>query len=699
MIRSTRIALALAVAIALPLSADEGMWLFNQPPREQILQKYGFQLTPAFLEHMQLAAVRFNNGGSGSFVSPDGLVFTNHHVGIDCIQKISSKENNFVANGFTAKSQADERACPDLELNVLLSIEDVTAKVEDGIQPSTPKPDAQRTRSANTANIESECTRSTGARCEVVPLYSGGQYHLYRYKKYTDVRLVFAPEFGIAFFGGDPDNFTYPRYNLDISFFRAYENGRPVKPKAWFPWSREGAQENELTFVPGNPGTTGRLATVAELEFARDVSYPFIHRRFASLIAALQAYSAQSPENERIARDNLFSQQNSYKAYTGFLSGLRDAGLMNRKREQEGRLRDAVQSDPARKAQYGAVWGEVAAAYQDFAAWYKPYWLLEKGATRASDMLRIARDLIRYADEKQKPDADRLKEYHEAGLASLEQELFSPAPLHPSMETAVLTDYFTFLQKELGAADPTVKAILQGRTPAQAAAHYVKNSNLSDIALRKQIAASPEAARTSKDGMIVLARVLDERARGLRKQFEDRVEAVERSSAARIARARLDVYGSDEYPDATFTLRLAYGPAKRYRNAKGQLVPWTTTFEGLHRKATGKDPYRLPQSWIEAKPALRMNTPFNFVTTADTHGGNSGSPTINTKGEVIGILFDGNLEGLPNRFLYTEEHARSVHVASQGIIEALRTVYKADRLLAEIGVTGTGLKRTQPSSR
>ncbi|HBY60799.1 MAG TPA: serine protease [Solibacterales bacterium] len=690
---------AACLTLALPLCGDEGMWLFNQPPRQQIREKYGFELSQTFLDHMRSASVRFNNGGSGSFVSPHGLVFTNHHVGIDCIQKISSKENDLIARGFEAKTQAEERSCPDLELNVLLSVEDVTEKVEEGVKPSTPKAEAQRLRSANTARLESECTKATGARCDVVPLFSGGQYHLYRYKKYTDVRLVFAPEFDIAFFGGDPDNFTYPRFNLDVSFFRAYEDGQPAKPAAWFPWSQEGAQENELSFVPGNPGTTGRLATMAELEFARDTAYPLVYRRLASLIATLKGFSARNAENERIARDNLFGQQNSYKAYTGFLSGLRDPNLMNRKREQEGKLRDAVLSDPAKKAEYGNVWNEVAAAYKDYATFAKPYYLYERYATRGSEMLRLGRDLLRYAEEKQKPDADRLKEYHESGLASLEQEMFSPAPIHPAMEIAVLADYFAFLRQEFGTADPTVKAIMKGRTPARAAAAFVNSSKIADVAVRKRIAASAEAARTSTDGMMVLARLLDERARQLRKQYEDRVEAVERSSAARIARARFAVYGSNEYPDATFTLRLAYGATKGYRNSKGETVPWATTFEGLYRRATGKDPYRLPPSWVAAKPAVRLNTPFNFVGTADTHGGNSGSPTINTKGEVIGILFDGNIEGLPNRFLFTDEMARSVHVASQGIIEALRAVYKADRLLAELGATGTGVKRALPSSR
>ncbi len=676
--------LVLAALWLAPASADEGLWLFEAFPKQRVGARYGFQVSDEFLDRLRLASLRV--GASGSFVSPNGLIFTNHHVALDCVQKLSTAEHNYVADGFWAATQAEEKPCPDMEANQLLRIQDVTARVRGAAPAEASDAEALRARLAEIARIEKECAAATGNRCDVVNLYSGGRYHLYEYKKYTDLRLVFAPESDIGFFGGDPDNFTYPRYCLDIAFFRAYENGKPASTPNYLPWSRQGVQEGELTFVPGNPGTTGRLMTVAQLEFSRDHYYPLIHRRLASLIRALETYSGQSAENERLAHDNLFSQQNSYKAYTGFLAGLRDPRLMELKRAEENKLRAAVEADPDKRKLYGEAWSAVAAAYEKFRQYYKAYWLLEFNPHRGSELLRIARDVLRLAVERRKPNDQRLREYRDSALPSLERQLYSPAPITDSMEIAVLADYFQFLRGELGAEDALVKAILNGRTPEQAARDYVGTSGLKEVAERKRLAADAEAARSSPDGMLRLARLLDEPARALRKRYEDEVEAALNASAAKIAQARFAVFGQEAYPDATFTLRLAYGAVRGYRDRSGRRIPYATTFEGLYRRATGKPPYRLPKRWLEARSALNLKTPFNFVTTADTHGGNSGSPTVNTRGEVVGILFDGNLESLPNRFVYTEEQARSVHVAAQGIVEALGKVYRADRLLAELGV-------------
>jgi len=681
-IRHLRVLVLAALWLA-PASADEGLWLFEAFPKQRVGARYGFQVSDAFLERLRLASLRV--GASGSFVSPNGLIFTNHHVALDCVQKLSTAEHNYVAEGFWAAAPAEEKPCPDMEANQLLRIQDVTARVQGAARAEAGDAEALRARLAEIARIEKECAAATGNRCDVVNLYSGGRYHLYEYKKYTDLRLVFAPESDIGFFGGDPDNFTYPRYCLDIAFFRAYENGKPASTPHYLPWSRQGVREGELTFVPGNPGTTGRLMTVAQLEFSRDHYYPLIHRRLASLIRALETYSAQSAENERLAHDNLFSQQNSYKAYTGFLTGLRDPRLMERKRAEESKLRAAVEADPGKRALYAEAWPAVAAAYEKFRQYYKPYWLLEYNPHRGSDLLRIARDVLRLAVERQKPNDQRLREYRDSALPSLERQLYSPAPITDSMEIAVLADYFEFLRSELGGEDPVVKAILNGRTPEQAARDYVGASRLKEVAERKRLAADAAAAGSSPDGMLRLARLLDEPARALRKRYEDEVEAALNSSAAKIAQARFAVFGQEAYPDATFTLRLAYGAVRGYRDRSGRRIPYATTFEGLYKRATGKPPYRLPKRWLEARSALNLKTPFNFVTTADTHGGNSGSPTVNRRGEVVGILFDGNLESLPNRFVYTEEQARSVHVAVQGIVEALGKVYRADRLLAELG--------------
>jgi hypothetical protein len=679
--------IAFAAAVSFPAAnADEGLWLFNEFPKQLVQQKYGFKTTDAFLNHLEEASVRFNNGGSGSFISPHGLLFTNHHVGLDCIQKLSSAEHDYTSNGFYAATEADERQCPDLEVNVLLAIRDVTGQVKGAVKSGATPAEANQQRKGAMSEIEKACNTETGRRCDVVTLYSGGMYQLYEYKKYTDVRLVFAPEIDIAQFGGDPDNFTYPRYDLDFAFFRAYENGKPAQVKEWLRWSREGVKDKELTFVSGNPGSTGRLATYAELEFSRDLSYPLVHSRLASLIRALEAYSAVSAENRRVAKENLWGMQNSYKAYTGFLAGLRDPGLMRAKREQEAKLRQMIAHDPQKRREFGAVWDQVAAAYDQYRTFYKPFWLLERAPGAGSDLFDIARDVLRYAEEKQKPNDKRLREFADTNLPAVEQEMYSPAPLSDSMEIAVLGNYLGFLRDQLGENDPAVKAALDGQTPEEAARRAVSTSKLKEIAERKRLAGNLEAVMASEDGMIRLARALDPEARRYRKEYEDKVEAVLAESKSKLAQARFAAYGSSEYPDATFTLRLTYGPVLGYKDAAGRAVPYATTFDGLYKHATGVAPFKLPKRWLDAKAALNLSTPFNFVTTTDTHGGNSGSPTVDEKNEIIGILFDGNIESLPNRFVFTDAQARSVHVASQGIVEALRVVYKADRVLKEIGM-------------
>jgi hypothetical protein len=688
-IRRRRLCAMAAVLVPLAsclLVADEGIWLFNHFPKEAVKQKYGFDVTDNFLDQLRLGSVKFVGVASGSFVSPKGLLFTNHHVASECIQQLSTREHDYMRDGFYAAAESEERRCPDLEADVLVSMEDVTAKVQEGVPAAAASAEAGRARRANMARIEKDCSTGSDVRCEVVTLYSGGQYSLYRYKKYTDIRLVFAPEDGIASFGGDPDNFTYPRYCLDMTFFRAYENGRPADTPHYLRWSKEGVKQGELVFVPGNPSTTGRLNTVAQLEFFRDVSYPLVHARLDSLVKTLLAYSARNAENKRVAVDNLLSQQNSLKAYTGFLTGLRDPRLMELKRREEAELRAAVSRDSKLAAAYGSAWDELAAAYKEYAEFYKPYWLLESAAGRGSDLFRIARDVVRLAEERPKPNDQRLREYRDSALPGLEESLYASIPITDSMEIAVLRDYLSFLRTSLGAGDPTVTSLLGGRSPESAARQYVATSKLKDIAERKRLAASAEAVQSSQDGMVRLALLLDGRARQLRKRYEDRVESVVNGAGAKVALARFAVKGASEYPDATFTLRLSYGPVKGYRSAGGKDIAYATDFEGLYKRATGKDPFRLPPRWVQARSKLNLGTPFNFVSTADTHGGNSGSPTVNTRGEVVGILFDGNIESLPDRFLYTEERARSVHVAVQGIVEALRKVYGADRLLNELGV-------------
>lgn len=663
-----------------PLPADEGMWLLNQPPKARIQKKYGFNLTQAFMDRLRLGSVRMNNGGSASFVSPNGLIFTNHHVASECIQQLSSAGHDYMNNGFLAESLAAEKACPSLEINILLEIADVTPRVRSEVPESTPAAEANQKRKAVLTAIEKECTEKSGNRCDVVTLYKGGQYHLYRYRKYTDIRLVFAPEVSIAAFGGDPDNFTYPRYCLDFAFLRAYENGKPASTPDYLRWSKTGARDKELTFVTGHPGSTGRLETQAALEFLRDKQYPYLLRYIDATIRTLLAYSAANAEQKREAQDDVISQQNSFKAYTGFLAGLRDADLMARKKDEEQTLR--ARGGPALEASLSRI----AAAYRIYREFDRELNLFERAPARASALLPIAIDVVRYGTEKAKPNDTRLREYVDPALPSLEQAMYSTAPVVASKEIAVLASYFRVIAAELGAENPVLRQILDGRSPEEAARRIMESTRLADVAERKRLASDPAAVAASADGMVRLARILDTEGRKHRKRYEDEVEGVLTAEAVTLEKTRFSITGTDDYPDATFTLRLAYGPVAGYRNAEGKAIPWATDFRGLYGRATGQDPFTLPPSWIKAKEKVRMSTPFNFVTTNDTHGGNSGSPTLNTRGEVIGILFDGNIEGLPNRFVYRDSRERSVHVASQGIAEALRSVYGAHQLLKELGV-------------
>ena len=664
--------------------ADDGIWLFNEFPRAAVKAKYGFDASDAFLKKLQTGSVRFNNGGSGSFVSGDGLVFTNHHVGADCIQKLSTKEHDFMQDGFTAKTQADERACPDLELNVLLKIENVSEKVKGAAPSGASASEAATKRRSEMSAIEKACADKTGHRCNVVTLFSGGQYHLYEYQKYTDIRLVFAPEKDIAFFGGDPDNFTYPRWDLDVTFFRVYENGKALHPMAFFPFSKEGAKKGELTFVSGNPGSTGRLMTYAEMELQRDVQVKLSMERTSSLIEALKDFSKLGPEQTRVALEEIFGNENSLKAYTGFMRGLQDPKFMAMKKAQEAGLRASIAKDPAKQKLYGSAWSEMEKIVGDYATFYRNVVVFENEPTNSSELMTIGRDVYRYATEKVKPNGERLREFADAGLESLEEAMYTKAPIDTGLEAAVIAEYLRFAQKQMGAGNAVLNEILQGRSPEVAAKDAVATTKLLSVEERKRFANSIDAARNEQDGILRIVRALEPEARKYRKMYEDRVQARQAVEKARIAQAQYSL-GGNVYPDATFTLRLSFGPAIGYKNAKGERVNWSTDFAGMYKHATGKEPFKLPQRWLEAKSALALRTPFNFVTTTDTHGGNSGSPTLNVKGEVVGILFDGNIEGLPNRYLYTDSMARSVHVASQGIVEALRKVYRADTLLKELG--------------
>src|SRR5256886_791882 len=562
--------------------ADEGMWLFNAPPLKQLKEKYQFEPTQQWLEHLQKASVRFNSGGSGSFVSANGLVITNHHVGADSLQKFGDEHHNYLRDGFYAKTQTEEKKCVDLELNVLMSIEDVTARVNGAVKAGTTSEQAANARKAVIAAIEKESKEKTGLRSDVVTLYQGGAYHLYRYKRCDDVRLVFAPEQQIAFYGGDPDNFEYPRFDLDICLFRVYENDKPARLQHYLKWSEAGVSENELVFVSGHPGRTSRLFTVAELEYVRDQRLPYALERLHGLEVLLSSYSARSDENARRAKEDLFGVQNSRKAYIGELAGVLDPKLMEQKQAAEKKLRDAVAARPELKDAVGA-WDRIAEAQKIIAENARRYNLLEVGHGFYSDLFVIARTLLRAADEKPKPNSKRLREFGEAGLASLEFQLFSEKPIYDDLEQLTLADSLTFLAGKLGYTDPLVQKVLAGKPPQERASDLVRGTTVRDVAFRKKLYSEGKSAvQAARDPMIELARLIDSDARAVRKTIETQSESKQQAHA-QVSKARFAIEGTSTYPDATFTLRLAYGAAKGYEE-NGAQIPFQTTLEGLYQR-------------------------------------------------------------------------------------------------------------------
>jgi hypothetical protein len=667
------------------IDANEGMWLFNDPPRKILKEQYGFEPTDQWLEHVQKSSVRFNSGGSGSFVSPEGLVLSNHHVGADCLQKLGSAEKNYLRDGFYARSRAEEMRCHDLELNVLMNIEDVTDRVKGAVKPEMSAEQAFAARRAVMAEIEKESLDKTSLRSDVVTLFQGGKYHLYRYKKYTDVRLVFAPEQQAAFYGGDPDNFEFPRYDLDICFFRAYENGQPAKVEHYLTWSDKGPAENELIFVSGHPGGTSRSLTMDELEYMRDVSFPSLMETLHRMEVMLSVYSARNEENARRAKDDLFGVQNSRKAREGGLAGLLDPKLMNKKRAEEQKLKEAFRA--AGKYENGlAAFEKIAAAQKVIRENRLPYNFLEVGRGFASQYFQIARTLLRGAEERSKPNGERLREFRESNRESLEFQLFSEEPLYDDFEQVKLADSLTYLTEKLGFSDPLVQKILAGKSPRERASELVLGTKMKSVEVRKELyKEQPDYFRKSDDAMIKLALLIDERARALRKVIEAQDE-IKRQAYGEIATAKFAIQGSSSYPDATFTLRLAFGQAKGYEE-DGKQIPFQTTFAGLYDRAAehkNQPPFDLPPRWIHRKNSLDMSTPYNFVSTADIIGGNSGSPTLNKNGEFVGIIFDGNIYSLVLDFVYTDVKARALSVHSKSITEALLRVYEAPELVSEL---------------
>ena len=677
-------AAGITVLSPFPASGEEGMWTFDNPPAKILKVKYNFTITKEWLDHVRLSSVRFNDGGSGSFVSPGGLVLTNHHVALGQLQKVSTPQKNYAADGFYARSQDEEMKCPDLELNVLMSMEDVTGRVQGAAKPGTPEKAVFEARKSEIAKIERESTETTGLRSDVVTLYSGGEYWLYRYKKYTDVRLVFAPEQQTAFFGGDLDNFTYPRYDLDMALFRVYENNRPVDSKNYLAWNSKGAKAGDLVFVSGNPGSTERLTTVSELEEQRDTRLPLTLDRYKRTLGVLRKYSALGAEQARQAAGNIFGLENAVKAITGEYNGLLDKNIMAKKQKEEEEFRRLLAGKPELEKLYGSAWDEIAAAGKKEHGRLKQ---LEYRNIRGSRLFSSALAILQYVAEVKKPDGVRLDGFHDSQLESLRFYLLSPAPLYPDLAQALMVDGLKESIEELGPEDPFLKAVLGGRSPEELAREVITGSKLADPAARKQLLEGGETAvAASKDPAIELARKVDPFVRENTKWTEDNVLSVVTAAGEKIGKARFALYGKSTYPDATFTLRLSYGTVAGYP-MNGTEAPPLTTFYGLYDRAYGfglKPPFNLTQRYLDRKSSIDLATPLNFINTCDIIGGNSGSPVIDRNGEIVGLIFDGNIESLVGNYVYNEENNRAVAVHTAAMSEALRKIYDAARLADEL---------------
>jgi hypothetical protein len=672
----------LACLAALPASAEEGMWTFDNFPSAAVKQQYGADITPAWLDHVRLSTVRLTNC-TASFVSPDGLILTNHHCVEPCLAELSSKDKSQVELGFAAADRSAEQHCPGQLADVLVASEDVTgtvSKATAGLSDTA----ANEVRKKTLTTLEQACEQAsikskTGKlRCQAVTLYQGGQYFLYKYKRYVDLRMVFAPEADIASFGGDPDNFQFPRWSLDFSMLRAYENGKPAATPNYLQINFDGPAAGQLVFVAGHPGSTARLQTRAQLEFNRDVSLPITLLRASELRGRFIQFGANNPANARIVEAPLNSLQNAIKVRRKELDALNDDALLAGKTDAEQKLRASAHlggTDP---------WHDIEAATTRERALYLPYLFFEIGAGFNSGLFHDARLLVRAAAELPKRNTDRLREFTDASLPAIQRELFARVPVYPEMEQITLSFSLERMREWLGPDNPVVRRLMSKESPQALATRLVAETKIDDADVRRQLwEGGSKAVDASQDPMIELARAVDPDARAIRKRFEDTVEAPIAAAAERIADARFKVYGTNVYPDATFTLRLNYGTVQGWVEY-GAPVPPFTQLGGAFERATGASPFKIPDSWMKVKQQLDMRTPFCISTSNDIVGGNSGSPLIDADGRIVGLMFDGNIHSIAGRYRFDAANNRAIAVHPAIIREALEKEYGATSLLKEL---------------
>ncbi len=672
-------ALSLATVLtATPALADEGMWTFDGFPTARMKAAYGWAPDQAWLDKVRAAAVRLTGGCSASFVSGEGLILTNHHCVAACAADLSTKAKDYLADGFIAADRAREMKCPGQQAEVVTAISDVTPRVAGAIKGLSGEA-LTRARDATIAGIEAAgCTDKATTRCQVVTLFGGGQYKLYTYRKYSDVRLVWAPEFAAAFFGGDPDNFNFPRYNLDASFLRAYENGRPVATPQHLTWNPRGPVANEATFVVGNPGRTQRLLTLDQQEVQREVILPLQTTLLSEFRGRLIAAGMDDAERKREAADTLFGVENSYKVYWGQARALDDNAFAQRLADNEALLKAKA------GGKFGDPWADIVRADKDYRNIALDYYFLEQRAGMFSGLYGYAKALVRAAEERAKPNAERLPGYTDSSLPLLEKQLTDATPTYPWLEKMALSFWLSKTREYLTADAPQVKALLRNDSPEALATQLVDGTKLADPKVRERLFAGGMAAiRASDDPLIRFVLRNDGAARAVRAQYAEKVDAPITAAQAKLAQARFAAFGADNYPDATFTLRISYGKVAGWTE-RGRAIPYETHVAGLYDRATGQEPFVLAKAYAAARSTLDLNVPFDFVTTNDIIGGNSGSPVIAKDGSVIGAAFDGNIHSLGGNFGYDPALNRTVVVSAAAVQQALEKVYPAPALVREL---------------
>jgi hypothetical protein len=675
-------AAAAALFMCSAASADEGMWTFHGFPFDKTNSQLKTSLDQAWLDRVRLSTVRIS-GCTGSFVSGEGLILTNHHCVESCLAELSSKDKSYIDDGHLAKSRDQELRCQTQVADVLTQMEEITAKIN---AATAGKDDAAANEARKVAltQQEQECEKSTQLKCQTVSLYDGGQYWLYKYKRYTDLRLVFAPEAGIASFGGDPDNFQFPRWCLDMGILRAYENGAPVRPTNYLRVNFAGASAGDPVFVSGHPGTTERLLTLSQLKQRRNQDLPQWLLRYSEIRGRLIQFAEASPENERISADLLNSFENAIKVRRKMLDALHDDSLLARKAADEAAMQKSIAKDKALAKATGNPWSDIDKALANERAIYLPWNFLENSAGFQGRLVGLGRALVRGTAEREKPNEQRFREYTDAALPRLEQQLGAALPVYPELEILRLGNSLQRMREWLGPDHPVVRKLLAKESPDELARRVVTGSKLADPAVRMALWKGGSAAVTaSTDPMIELWRSVDPDARALRKTYEDNVEGPLSNATERIARARFATLGTSVYPDATFTLRLNYGTVQGWNENGTQVEPFTRLSRAFER-ATGSDPFRIPDSWQRVRDKLDMTTPFNLSTNSDIVGGNSGSPLINARGEVVGLLFDGNIHSISGAFWFDTALNRAIAVHPAIMREALSKVYGADALLGEL---------------